>query len=526
MRFAPSILFCAAAAAQVSVPTAQYDNARTGSNIHETLLTPRRVNAREFGKQFVMEADGDVFAQPLYAPHIDIPGKGVHDVVFVATEHDSVYAFDAAGNPRERLWRTSFLGPAIGPVPAGITRCSFLGPEVGITPTPVIDLASKTIYVLARTRENDRYYQRLHALDIVTGNERPGSPVLIRGSANGSRLFGLVPETIDFNAALENPRAALLLANGTVYIAWGSACDAGPYYGWVMGYDARSLKQTAVFNTAPVAGEAGIWQSDAGIAADSRGDVYVVTGNGKFTASSGGRDYGDSILKLGPSLDVRDYFTPFNQAHLNSHDLDLGSSGPVLLPDQPGSHPHVLVTSGKDGYLYVVDRDRMGRFQTGSNSHAIQVLQEAGEGGYGAPAYWNGHLYSFGWNDFLKDFAVNAGRLSDKPARQGTFKFPPAAATPTVSANGTKDGIVWVFLTKAWNAHDRVGALQAYDAADVSRMLYTSATNPDRDTPGPVTRFAMPMVADGRVYVAQRGGVVVYGVLNLPQSARPAARRR
>jgi hypothetical protein len=504
----------ACAAAQTAVPTAQYDNARTGANPYETILTPRNVNRAQFGKQFVMPVDGDVYAQPLYVPGLAIPGKGTHDVVFVATEHDTVYAFDAAGSPAEPLWQRSFLAPGVEPMPGNMVSCFFIQPELGVTATPAIDLASKTMYVLARTKEHDLYYQRLHALDIATGAERPGSGVAIRATAKGASLMGLVSHDVPFNAVAENPRAALLLAGGTVYIAWGSSCDAGTYYGWVMAYDGRTLQQKGAFNAAPINGQAGIWQSDAGIAADAEGNVYAVTGNGKFTADSGGRDYGDSVLKLGlgaGGLAVRDYFTPYNQAALNREDLDLGSSGPVLLPDQPGPHKHVLVTEGKDGLIYVIDRDRMGKYRTDSNAHAIQAFHGAATGGYGAPAYWNGHLYSFGRNDVLKDFAVDNGRVAESPAHQGTFRFHEAGATPAVSANGTKDGIVWIFRTKAWNAQDTYGTLQAYEAADVSRLLYTSADNP-RDTPGLVTRFAMPTVAGGRVYVGMKRGVWVYGL--------------
>src|SRR5579883_2219574 len=272
------------AAAQVTVPTAQYDNARTGANPHETALTPRNVNSAHFGRQFVMRVDGDVYAQPLYVPGLNIPGKGVHDVVFVATEHDSVYAFDAAGSPAEPLWQKSFLGPGVEPMPGNMTSCFFIQPEVGVTATPVIEMASKTMYVLARTKEHNLFYQRLHALDITTGEERPGSGGNIRASVKrGSSLPLLGSSEVTFHAVLENPRAALLLANGNVYIAWGSSCDAGDYYGWVLAYDARTLQQKGVFNAAPVSGKAGIWQSDAGIAADAEGNVYAVTGNGKFT---------------------------------------------------------------------------------------------------------------------------------------------------------------------------------------------------------------------------------------------------
>jgi hypothetical protein len=462
-----------------------------------------------------MAVDGDVYAQPLYVPALEIPGQGVHDVVFVATEHDSVYAFDAAGKPAEFLWKTSFLGPGVETVPVGMVACSFISPELGITPTPAIDLASRTIYVLARTREHDRFYQRLHALDIATGKERPGSPVLIRASVKGSAgVFGLAPQTISFHAVLENPRAALLADHGMVYIAWGSSCDVGAYYGWVMAYDGRTLQQKGVFNAAPTAGQAGIWQSDAGIAADAEGNVYAVTGNGKFDVASGGPNYGDSVLKLAMGaggLTVRDYFTPYNQAALNRDDQDLGSSGPVLLPDQAGPHQHVLVTVGKDGVMYSLDRDRMGKYRADSNAHAIQAFKASKGGGYGAPAYWNGHVYLFGANDVMKEFTVDNGRISEAPAHQGTFPYHPA--TPVVSANGTKDGIVWVFLTKAWNAPEGYGILQAYDARDVSRMLYTTATNSRRDAPGQVTRFAIPTVAAGRVYVGMKGGVWVYGLL-------------
>jgi hypothetical protein len=280
-----------------------------------------------------------------------------------------------------------------------------------------------------------------------------------------------------------------------------------------MAYDTRTLRQTGVFNTAPAAGQGGIWQSDAALAADAEGSVYAVTGNGGFTAAKGGRDYGDSILKLGlgtNGLAVRDYFTPYNEAALSKDDLDLGTSGPVLLPDQPGPHPHLLVTMGKDGFLYLIDRDRMGQYRSGSNAHAVQAFPAGEQGGYGAPAYWNGHVYTFARGDVLKDFALVNGRLSEKPVHQGTFRYHPA--TPSVSANGSRDGIVWVMLTKAWNGPDTYGILQAYDAADVGRMLYSSATNTARDGAGLVTRFAIPMVANGRVYVGMRRAVYVYGL--------------
>jgi hypothetical protein len=499
------------AAAPVETPAR-----RTGANSAETVLTPRNVNDKRFGKLFVVPVDGEVYTQPLYFPNLEIPGKGVHNVVFVATEHDSVYALDAAGRPAAPLWQVSFLDSAAGvnPVSDRDMACPFISPEVGITPTPAIDPASRTLYVLVRTAErgpdrNPRFYQRLHALDLATGAERPGSPVLIRASVETSSFFGLFSKEVNFHALLENPRAALLLAGGNVYLSWGSACDVGPYHGWVLAYDARTLKPTGVFNTSPDAEESGIWQSDAGIAADRDGAVYAVTGNGKFDAAAGGRDYGDSVLKLAlhnGALRVRDYFTPFDERRLNGADIDLGSSGPVLLPDQPGPHPHLLVAAGKAGVVYLIDRDRMGGFHAGSNSHAVQTLQ-VGTGAFGAPAYWNGHLYYANRQDALKDFAVENGRLVEAPAHRSAAQFTHPGAIPSVSANGTKDGIVWLAVGHGRNrqGNDSDATLYAYDAADVGRELYSAEL-------GSSVRFAVPTVADGRVYIGARRMLYVYGL--------------
>ena len=404
-RFIFGIVFaCAVLGAQVL--TSQVDNARTGANTHETVLTPANVNSRQFGKLFTLKADGGIYAQPLYVPQVAVPGKGSRNVLFVATENDSVYAFDAdrGGAP---LWQTSFLksGSGRSPVSSEDVNCPFIQPGIGITPTPVIDAQSGTIYVLARTSEgggifsSPRYGQRLHALSLTTGQEKPGSPVEI--SAKG------------FDALRELPRAALLLVNGQVILTWASSCDVKPYHGWVMAYDAHTLKQTAVFNTSPDAGESGIWQSDNGPAADAQGNIYTATGNGKFTAIAGGRDYGDSLLKLGfdsGSFGVRDYFTPSNEAAMNASDQDLGSGGPIVLPDQPGPHPHLILIGGKNGMMFVLDRDRLGHRQTAAANPVLQVLHFGG-GIYAAPAYWNGHLYVQASDDALSDFVLNHGQL-------------------------------------------------------------------------------------------------------------------
>jgi hypothetical protein len=511
----------AGASAHAQILTSQYDNARTGANLKETILTPQNVNSRQFGKVFSLSVDGDIYAQPLYVPDVEIPGKGRHNVIFVATEHDSVYAFDAGGAPREPLWQVSFIddAKAIRTVSARDVHCPFIEPEIGITSTPVIDLPTGTLYVLARAKERDadgywHYEQKLHALAITTGAEKFGGPVKIRARVEGQSLL-LFKSNVDFDPLKENQRAALLLVNGKVVITWASSCDIGPYYGWVIAYDAHTLAQAGAVNLSPDAGESGIWQGDAGPAADSEGNVYLITGNGKFTAASGGRDYGDSVVKLGftaNGLEVRDYFTPSNQEKLNSTDGDFGSGGPILLPDQPGPHSHLLLAAGKAGFLYEIDRDNLGKFRKGNDSHAVQVVT-AGIDSFGAPAYWNGHVYYFLSGNFLRDYPLQNGRLAKEPAAMSTTQFTDPGATPGVSANGTKNAIVWVLSSKTWDGPDRTAVLYAYDAENVARQLYTSNQEYSRDYGGRSLRFAIPTVANGRVYVGAKREVDVYGLL-------------
>jgi len=505
------------AAAQVL--TAQYDNARTGATPHETKLTPANVNAAHFGKIFSFAVDGDVYAQPLYVAGVEIPGKGTHNVIFIATEHDSVYAFDAAGAVSGPLWHVSFLSSAAGiaAVPARDVACPFIVPEIGITPTPAIDLQTGTLYVLARTKEggalsSGRYVQKLHALAITTGAEKFGGPVEIKASVKGR---GASQAEVAFDSLRELPRAALLLVNGQVYLAWGSSCDVSPYHGWVMAYDAHTLARTAVFNTSPDAEESGIWQSDNGLAADEEGNVYAATGNGKFTAAANGRDYGDSLLKLGlanRSLSVLDYFTPFNEKSLDSRDDDLGSGGPLLLSRQPGAPLGLALVGGKDGSLYVLDRGHLGKFQESSNGHAVQVIHFRG-GIYSTPAYWNGRVYIVASGDYLSAFAVDHGKLSARPDAMSLQRFANPGATPAVSANGTSNGIVWLIETKTWNGADKPAVLHAYDAANVARELYNSEQNGARDRVGLTLRFTVPTVVDGRVFVDAKHRVDVYGLL-------------
>src|SRR5271170_2679272 len=292
------------------VLTSQYDNARSGANLGETVLTPRNVNAQQFGKIFTLKVDGDIYAQPLFLSGVEVPGKGRHDVLFVATEHDGVYAFDAYGKPATPLWQVSFLKDGVTTVPARSVECPFIFPEVGITSTPVIDAETGTLYVLARTKEahgllSSEYHQRLHALAVTTGVEKFGGPVDIQASTDGKGAGSFGTGRLDFDPQTENPRASLLLASRTVYMTWGSSCDVGPYHGWAMAYDEHTLQQKAVFNASPDADESGFWASDTGPAADGQGSVIVAVGNGHFDVSTGGRDYGDSLLKLnGQTLSV------------------------------------------------------------------------------------------------------------------------------------------------------------------------------------------------------------------------------
>jgi hypothetical protein len=502
--------------ALAQVTTSQYDNFRTGATLNEKALTPQNVNVKQFGKLGAFKVDGAVYAQPLFVPGVEVPGKGTHDILYVATEHDSVYAFDASRPGDPPLWQVSFLDKAKGVIVPSEddVQCPFIRPEVGITSTPVIDIKTGTLYVLARTKirhaaSADEYFQHLHALAITTGVEKFGGPKLITGSVPG-RGSGRSGRQVDFDPLHENPRAALTLANNSVYLMWASSCDVDPYHGWVMAYDPQTLAQKTVLNVNPDGSEAGIWLSDTGPAVDSDGNLYVPTGNGTFDATSGGRDYGDSVLKLdGSSLAVRDYFTPFDQADILAGDSDVGSSGPTLLPDQPGAHRHLLLQPTKHCILYVIDRDEMGKFHP-DRDVIPQRIRMAGEG-LGAMAYWNGHVYFAANNDLLRDYSLVNGQL--KPYGSSSNKFEPGA-TPSISANGKKDAIVWAIFTKVWNGPDtKPAVLYAYDATKLGEPLYTSEQNSQRDRAAFATRFVIPLVVNGRVYFGTRSEVEVYGLL-------------
>ncbi len=493
---------------QVNVLTYHNDLSRTGQNLNETILTPARLKSGEFGPLFGNPVDGQVYAQPLYMWGLNVAGKGLHNVVFVVTEHDSVYAFDADSNTGSNaapLWQVSFINPAAGitSVPANALGCQAIAPELGITSTPVIDPNTGTLYVVAMTLEDfgQTYVHRLHALDVATGQEKPGSPVEIQASAPGT---GDGNTTVTFKPWLYKERAGLLLLNGVIYTGWSSHCDSGNYHGWLIGYDAKTLERVAVYTSTPNWEAGSIWQSGAAPAADLNGNIYVVTGNGTFDAASGGADLGDSVIKLSTTngLSVADYFTPFNAGLLDVKDIDLGSSGVLLLPDSAGTpqHPHLLVAGGKEGRIYVMDRESMGHFSPGSDTQIIQSLSAAIGPLYGVPAYFNNAVFFGAQNDALKAFPVSNGRLSEIPSSQSTGVIPGLGAVPGISANGGMDGIVWTI---------QPDALRAYDAANLASELY-------RGSFGSYMKFSTPTIANGKVYVGTANSVAVFGLLNSP----------
>ncbi len=485
------------------------DNGRTGQNLTETVLTTGNVNSTQFGKLFSYPVDGQVYAEPLYMQGVNVASAGVHNVVYVATENDSMYAFDADGASTTPLWQVSLI-PAGGQVlgTADIGGCSNIAPLIGITATPVIDPATNTLFVVARSKMVSggvtTYYQYLHALDITSGAERAGSPVAIQASVTAQN------GTVNFDPEMQNQRAGLFLDNGVVYIGWGSHCDILPYNGWLMGYSESTLQQTAVFLSAPNGEMSGVWQSGGAPAVDENGYIYFMIGNGTTSVNTGGIDYGEALVKLNPSdLSVADYFLPSNFAVLNNSDLDLGSGGPLLIPDQPTPPTQMLVAAGKQGMVYLVDRTNLGQY----NANGNQVLQVLPAGtvptAHSMPAYWQNNVYFCGVGDNAKSYLLFNGQLSTSPTSKSSIIYSYPGATPVVSANGSTNGVLWVLATvKSTNA-----VLHAYDAASLSRELYNSNQNPTRDQAGLAVKFAVPTVANGKVYIGTSTELDVYGLL-------------
>jgi hypothetical protein len=490
------------------------DLARTGQNLHETVLTPTNVNAKTFGKVFSFPVDGQIFGQPLYVHNVAIAGKGTYNVIYVATENDSVYAFDADGVNTMALWHDSFINPGKGitPIPCkdtGAKVCPFHS-IIGITGTPVVDPSSGTLYLVAATKENGKYVNRLHALDITSGTEKFGGPVQIKASVKGNGA-GNNHGVVSFNAQHESQRPGLLLLNGVVYIGWASFAEVAPFHGWVLGYGATSLAQTAVFNSTPNGSDGGIWQSGAAPSVDAAGNIYLITGNGTFDINNGGRDWGDTFLKFNASLGVRDYFTPFDQLKLAKDDLDLGSGSGMLLPTQKGKFPDEIVTAGKEGLIYVVNRSNMGKFDAQKN-RVIETVRGSATGYWGSAAYWNSTVYYSGTEDFLSQYALSNGLLSKSPVYQAPTKFV-RGSTPCVSANGSSNGIVWAVEKIPYNHGIPAEVLHAYDATKVSQELYNTNQAGTRDVLGPGITFSIATVMNGKVYVGTGSELDVLGLL-------------
>ena len=494
-----------------------YDQGGTGQNLNETILTPANVNQTLFGKLFSYPLDGSAYAQPLYVANLTIAG-GTHNVVYVATEHDTVYAFDADGVATNPFWSVNFTDPTNGITTVPYTDLGGgqgpIVPEVGITGTPVIGPKSGTLFVVAFTKENGTYVHRLHALDITNGNERPGSPVVIQATVAGTGS-GSSGGQIAFQSLYQLQRAALLLLNGTVYVAFASYDDKGPYHGWILGYDASSLNQVVVWNDTPNGNKGGIWLSGASLSADAAGNIYAIAGNGTFNANTGGSDYGDTFLKLTPNgntLTVSDYFTPFDQQSLQANDMDVGSAGFTLLPDQPGPVAHLGVSAGKSGKIYLLNRDNLGKFQAGSDSQIVQSIPTAlgsgmNDNDYSTGVYWQGNVYFIGNGDVIKQFQLSNGQLSATPVAQGTQQYGYPGGNMSVSANGTSGGILWSIEAGGINI------LHAYDATDVSKEIYNSNQAGTRDKFGAAIRFTVPTVINGKVYVAGKTELAAFGLL-------------
>src|SRR5215471_6494191 len=510
--------------------------ARDGTNVQEYALTPQTVSPGTFGKLFSCGLDGVAHTQPLWMPNLNI-GGAKHNVIFVATEHDSAYAFDADNSPCSQIWRVNLLdaahGGIAGETPVPTTAVGLPGrSEWGVTGTPVIDPASETLYVASTSEDPTGFHQRLHALDLTSGSEKFGGPADVSASVPGTG-YDSVGGRVSFNPKRQFQRSALALAGGVVYVTWASHGDIDPYHGWIIGYDAATLAQRAVFNDSSNGSRGGIWMSGGAPAMDTSGNLFLGTGNGTFDANSGiapNTDFGDTILKIDTAagLSVADWFTPFNQQHLNLADIDLGASGVVLLPDQTSGPPHLLVSGGKEGRLYLVNRDSMGHFCASCTTTDTNVLQSfmVSTGFFCTPAFWQNALYFAGSfqgahnGDKLKRllFDPSSGQFHRSPVSQSTFIFNFPGATPSISSQGSLNGIVWAIdSSHTGNSipfQPGPAVLFAYDATDLAKELWDSTQAAGkRDQAGGAVKFMVPTVANGKVYIGTRTELDVYGLL-------------
>jgi hypothetical protein len=506
-----------AAAASTAVTTYRNDNGRTGQYPNETVLNTSNVNQSQFGKRVSYPVDGQVYAQPLYVPNLSIGGS-VHNVVFAATENDTVYAFDAdatsAGAP---LWKTSLLPGGATAVPFSAVSCGDMQPIIGITGTPVIDTAANTMYVVAYSDEGGNLVYRLHALDITTGQDK-SPPVVIQGSVPGTGA-GSSGGVVSFDPRVERQRVALTLVNGRVYIAFASFCDVGNYHGWIFSYsyNGSSFQQVNAYNDTPNGIQGGIWGGDGALIADGSGNLYFTSGNGTFDANSGGPDVGDSFVRLNAQLQRQDYFTPFNQACLSQGDVDLGSGGPLLVPGASA-----LIAAGKEGRPYVVATTNMGGYTADptlncgtaeqNRTDIDKVQQELPPGTVGSvfsvPAFWNGPtgqaVYITQVNGPTRAFSWSNGKLSTAPTSVTSAN----GGDPVVSSNGTTPGTGIV-----WNV-DYGGTLHAYDPTNLSHELYNSNQNASRDGLDGYVKFSSSVVTNGQVFVGTPAHLAIFGLLS------------
>jgi len=492
------------------------DLARTGQMLAETTLTLANVNSATFGKLRFLPADGKVDAQPLFVTNLMI-GTAAHNVVYVVTEHDSVYAYDAdSGNA---LWQISLA--AAGETSSPDPGCTDITPEIGITSTPVIDRSrgpNGALYAVAMTTDaSGNVHHRLHAIDLATGAELFGGPTEIAATYPGSGAEG-ANGVLTFTPALHTERAALTLVNGTIYMGWTAHCMSGNYNGWLMAYSEDTLQQTSALPVTPNGSQGSIWMAGSGMASDGA-SVYFIDGNGTFNPTLNAQgfpvdgDLGDAFIKLSatPTLVATDYFAMYDVVAQAAADNDFGSGGAMLLPDQTasdGTVKHLAVGAGKDTHIYLVDRDNMGKFNSTTNNIRQELIGVLTGGIWGSPAYFNSVVYYGGQTDALKALPIANALLATTPSSQSPTTFAYPGATPAISANGTSNGIVWAA------ENGTVGALHAYDATNLAHELYNSNQAGTRDQFGPGNKFITPMIADGKVYVGATNGVAVYGLLN------------
>ncbi len=524
------VAFPGLGSAQVRVATQHNDNARSGLNLQETTLTTSNVNQNTFGKLFTRAVDDQVYVQPLYMPGLAIPSLGTRNVLFVATVNNSVYAFDA-DNPGAAtpIWKRNFNDLANGVRPPNHTELGqncgsyndFSG-NMGIVGTPVIDPVAGTLFVVVRTVESGNFVQRLRALSLVTGLDKANSPVVISASVPGIGA-GSTGTMVPFNPKTQNQRPALLLANSTLYIAWASQCDTGPYHGWVMGYNPTTLAQTFAFCDTPNGSAGGIWQSGQGITADAAGTLFFSTGNGSVSSPTGGIDYGNAVIRMTASGSVSDWFIPFNYGSLNSGDVDLGSAGVLLIPNT-----NLLATGGKEGKMYILDRSNLGHYHAGSDTQIVQSFQVSSGGHiHGSPIYWDsptsgGLLYVWCESEQGKAYQYNTstGRFGATPLFITPVSAPQGmpGSMLSISSNGSTagSGILWAAHQASGDANQQVrpGILRAFNADNITQELWNSLQNPARDDYGNFAKFSYPTIVNGRVYLSTFSNqVMCYGLL-------------